>query len=85
MIDGGLSLPLADGIALERDAFVEVFATDDSRHRCGELPRSTAPAKADLHRPADRDCSACPIGANVRRSMRIGGEGYWAQVARPRS
>ena len=30
MIDRGLSLPLADGIALERDAFVEVFGTDDA-------------------------------------------------------
>ena len=30
VIDGGLSLPLADGNALERDAFVEVFATDDA-------------------------------------------------------
>jgi enoyl-CoA hydratase len=30
VIDRGLSLPLADGNALERDAFVEVFATDDA-------------------------------------------------------
>lgn len=30
-VDRGLSLPLADGLALERDLFVEVFATDDSR------------------------------------------------------
>jgi enoyl-CoA hydratase/carnithine racemase len=31
VIDGGLGLPLADGLDLERDAFVEVFGTDDAR------------------------------------------------------
>jgi enoyl-CoA hydratase/carnithine racemase len=30
-IDGGLGRPLADGLDLERDAFVEVFATEDAR------------------------------------------------------
>ncbi len=30
-IDGGLGQPLADGLDLERDAFVEVFGTDDAR------------------------------------------------------
>jgi enoyl-CoA hydratase/carnithine racemase len=30
-IDGGLDRPLADGLDLERDAFVEVFATEDAR------------------------------------------------------
>jgi enoyl-CoA hydratase/carnithine racemase len=30
-IDGGLDGPLADGLALEQDLFVEVFATDDAR------------------------------------------------------
>jgi enoyl-CoA hydratase len=30
VIDGGLALPLADGLALERDAFVEVFGTEDA-------------------------------------------------------
>jgi enoyl-CoA hydratase len=30
VIDGGLSLPLADGLALERDAFVEAFGTSDA-------------------------------------------------------
>jgi enoyl-CoA hydratase len=30
-IDGGLSVSLADGSALERDAFVEVFDTEDSQ------------------------------------------------------
>jgi enoyl-CoA hydratase/carnithine racemase len=30
-IDGGLSVPLADGLALEREAFVEVFGTEDSQ------------------------------------------------------
>jgi len=29
-IDHGLGLPLADGLDLERDAFVEVFGTDDA-------------------------------------------------------
>ncbi len=29
-IDRGLSLPLADGLALEREAFVEVFGTEDA-------------------------------------------------------
>jgi enoyl-CoA hydratase/carnithine racemase len=31
VIDAGLSMPLADGLLLEREAFVEVFHTDDSR------------------------------------------------------
>lgn len=31
VIDQGLSTSLADGLALERDAFVEVFGTDDSQ------------------------------------------------------
>jgi enoyl-CoA hydratase len=31
VIDEGLSTSLADGLALEREAFVEVFGTDDSR------------------------------------------------------
>ena len=31
VIDAGLSASLADGLALERDGFVEVFHTDDSR------------------------------------------------------
>jgi enoyl-CoA hydratase len=31
VIDAGLAGPLADGLALEREAFVEVFHTDDSR------------------------------------------------------
>jgi enoyl-CoA hydratase len=31
VIDRGLSLPLAKGLAAERDAFVEVFATEDAR------------------------------------------------------
>ena len=30
-IDGGLGRPLADGLDLERDAFVQVFGTDDAR------------------------------------------------------
>ncbi len=30
-IDAGLDRPLAEGLDLERDAFVEVFATDDAR------------------------------------------------------
>ncbi|WP_420451044.1 enoyl-CoA hydratase/isomerase family protein [Ilumatobacter sp.] len=30
-IDAGLSTTLADGLAIERDAFVEVFGTEDSR------------------------------------------------------
>jgi enoyl-CoA hydratase/carnithine racemase len=30
-IDAGLSVSLAEGLAIEREAFVEVFATDDSR------------------------------------------------------
>ena len=31
VIDAGLSMPLADGLAAERDAFVAAFRTDDSR------------------------------------------------------
>ena len=31
VIDGGLSTSLEDGLALERDGFVEVFGTDDSQ------------------------------------------------------
>src|SRR5207245_246964 len=31
VIDDGLDRPLSDGLALERDAFVEVFGTDDAR------------------------------------------------------
>ena len=31
VIDAGLDAPLADGLSLERDAFVEVFHTDDAR------------------------------------------------------
>ena len=31
VVDGGLSLSLADGLALERTGFVEVFGTEDSR------------------------------------------------------
>ena len=30
-IDAGLSAPLGDGLAIERDAFVEVFGTEDAR------------------------------------------------------
>ncbi|HSP28688.1 MAG TPA: enoyl-CoA hydratase-related protein, partial [Ilumatobacteraceae bacterium] len=30
VIDAGLDAPLADGLSLERDAFVEVFHTDDA-------------------------------------------------------
>ncbi len=30
-IDDGLSLPLADGLLAERDAFVEAFRTEDSQ------------------------------------------------------
>ena len=31
VIDDGLDRPLSDGLDLERDAFVEVFGTDDAR------------------------------------------------------
>ena len=31
VIDGGLSMPLADGLRAEQAAFVEVFGTEDSR------------------------------------------------------
>ena len=31
VIDAGVELSLADGLALEREAFVEVFGTDDSQ------------------------------------------------------
>ena len=31
VIDDGLSASLVDGLALERNAFVEVFGTDDSQ------------------------------------------------------
>jgi enoyl-CoA hydratase/carnithine racemase len=31
VIDGGLGIPLADGLDLERDAFIAVFATEDAR------------------------------------------------------
>ena len=31
VIDGGLDGPLAQGLDLERDAFVDVFATEDAR------------------------------------------------------
>jgi enoyl-CoA hydratase/carnithine racemase len=30
-IDRGLGMPLADGLDLERDAFVEVFGTEDAK------------------------------------------------------
>ena len=30
MIDRGLSQPLAEGLAAEREAFVEVFGTEDA-------------------------------------------------------
>ena len=44
VIDRGLSLPLADGLALERDAFVEVFGTEDAAS-AWPASSSTAPAR----------------------------------------
>jgi enoyl-CoA hydratase/carnithine racemase len=45
VIDRGLSLPLTDGLALERDAFVEVFGTDDSQIGVASF-RDHGPGKA---------------------------------------
>jgi enoyl-CoA hydratase len=45
VIDRGLSLPLADGLAAEREAFVEVFATEDSQIGVASF-REQGPGKA---------------------------------------
>ena len=45
VIDRGLSLPLADGLALERDAFVDVFGTADSQIGVASF-REQGPGKA---------------------------------------
>ena len=47
IIDRGLSLPLADGLAAERDAFVEVFGTDDSQIGVASF-REHGPGKAQF-------------------------------------
>jgi len=44
-IDGGLGRPLADGLDLERDAFVDVFATEDAATGI-ESFRANGPGKA---------------------------------------
>ncbi|HUI48707.1 MAG TPA: enoyl-CoA hydratase-related protein, partial [Acidimicrobiia bacterium] len=44
-IDGGLGRPLGDGLDLERDAFVEVFATEDARTGIRSF-RADGPGKA---------------------------------------
>ena len=49
VIDDGLSVPLADGLALEREAFVEVFGTDDSQIGVASF-REHGPGKATVHR-----------------------------------
>ena len=45
VIDGGVSLPLADGLALERDAFVEAFGTSDAAIGVARF-RESGPGKA---------------------------------------
>ena len=45
VIDGGVSLPLADGLALERDAFVEAFGTSDAAIGVASF-RESGPGKA---------------------------------------
>jgi enoyl-CoA hydratase len=45
VIDRGMSLPLADGLALERDAFVEVFGTADAEIGVASF-REHGPGKA---------------------------------------
>ena len=47
IIDRGLSLPLADGLAAERDAFVEVFGTNDSQIGVASF-REHGPGKAQF-------------------------------------
>ena len=53
VIDRGLSLPLADGLAAEREAFVEVFGTRGLADRRSELPRARS-RQGDVHRPLTR-------------------------------
>jgi enoyl-CoA hydratase len=45
VIDRGLSVPLVDGLALEREAFVEVFGTEDSQVGVASF-REHGPGKA---------------------------------------
>ena len=52
-IDDGLDGSLADGLDLERDAFVEVFGTDDARDRRAVVPRAR-PRQGEVLRAADR-------------------------------
>jgi enoyl-CoA hydratase/carnithine racemase len=47
VIDAGLSLPLAEGLAGEREAFVEVFGTDDSQIGVASF-REHGPGKANF-------------------------------------
>jgi enoyl-CoA hydratase/carnithine racemase len=47
VIDDGLSLPLGEGLAGEREAFVEVFGTDDSRIGVASF-REHGPGKASF-------------------------------------
>ena len=47
IIDRGLSLPLADGLAAERDAFVEAFGTNDSQIGVASF-REHGPGKAQF-------------------------------------
>jgi enoyl-CoA hydratase len=48
VIDDGLGRPLADGLDLERDAFVEVFGTEDARTGVQSF-LANGPGKAAFH------------------------------------
>jgi enoyl-CoA hydratase/carnithine racemase len=47
VVDRGLSLPLVEGLALERDAFVDVFGTEDSQIGVTRF-RQHGPGKAEF-------------------------------------
>ena len=70
VIDAGLSTSLADGLAAERAAFVEVFRTEDSRIGVRQLPRAR-PRQGDVHRPLKPNCrrelEPCRIPARAVR------------------
>ena len=68
VIDAGLSTSLADGLALEREAFVEVFGTDDSQIGVKSFIEH-GPGKADVHRALTDDAATSAYTSMVRDAM----------------
>ena len=72
VIDDGLGRPLADGLDLEADAFVEVFGTDDARVGVRVVPRAR-PGQGEVLGPVStaRRCyaRACERRADGRAAV----------------